>query len=115
MLAPNYKIMVFGSSPSDTTGQSWTSSTSIQTCLFPARNVGNRSTLSMAPRSWATGAEESCTTRLMTVMSKLVGVVTLQEQEETASTLGSANCRRPVTPRSGVPGPKRLSLKVSGG
>ena len=36
----------------------------------------------MALRCWATGAVESCTTGLMTVSSKLVGVGTLEEEEE---------------------------------
>ena len=36
--------------------------------------------MSMALRCWATGAVESCTTGLMTVSSKLVGVGTLEEE-----------------------------------
>ena len=47
--------------------------------------------VSMALRSWATGAVESCTTGLMTVSSKLVGVGTLQEEEEGALTVRYAS------------------------
>ena len=41
----------------------------------------------MALRYWATGAEESCTTDVMTDGSKLVGMRTLKEQVETALTV----------------------------
>ena len=45
----------------------------------------------MALRCWATGAVESCTTGLMTVSSKLVGVGTLEEEEERALTVRYAS------------------------
>ena len=42
---------------------------------------------SMAPRSWATGAVESCATDVMTDGSKSGRVATLHEQERTALTV----------------------------
>ena len=49
--------------------------------------------MSRAPRRCTTGAEESCTTDVMTDGSKLVGVGTLKEQVETALTV------RPILPQ----------------
>ena len=43
--------------------------------------------MSMAPRKWATGAEEWCTTDVKTDGSKTGGVATLQEWEERALTV----------------------------
>ena len=45
----------------------------------------------MAPRSWATGAAESCTTDMMTNGSKSGGVTTLHEQEGAALTVRYAS------------------------
>ena len=49
--------------------------------------------VSMAPRYWAIGAARSCTTDVMTDVSKSVRVETLKEQEGTGLTV------RPILPR----------------
>ena len=66
-----------------------------------------RPKVSMAPRSWATGAVESCTTDVMTDGSKSGRLATLQQQEETALTVRPILHRdRPVNWPKAIPTPR---------